>query len=115
MKIAPIFRALAARKTPVRLMHTGQHYDAAMSDVFFRDLGLPKPDVTLKVGGGSHAEQTAAALVGAEADFIASKPDVVVVVGDVTSTLSAALAAAKLGIRVAHVESGLRSRDWTMP
>jgi UDP-N-acetylglucosamine 2-epimerase (non-hydrolysing) len=115
MKIAPIVRELAARKMPFRLMHTGQHFDDAMSDVFFRDLGIPEPHVRLQAGGGSHAEQTAAVLVGVEKDLIAHRPDVVVVVGDVTSTLAAALAAAKLGIRVAHVEAGLRSRDWTMP
>jgi UDP-N-acetylglucosamine 2-epimerase (non-hydrolysing) len=115
MKIAPVWRALAARGVPLRLLHTGQHFDAAMSDVFFRDLGLPTPDVTLKSGGGSHAEQTAAVLVGVEADLLKHRPGVVVVVGDVTGTMAAALAAAKLGIPVAHVEAGLRSRDWTMP
>jgi UDP-N-acetylglucosamine 2-epimerase (non-hydrolysing) len=115
MKIAPIYRALAARGVTTRLLHTGQHFDATMSDVFFRDLGLPAPDVMLRAGGGSHAEQTAAVLVGAEADLMTHRPEVVVVVGDVTSTLAAALAAAKLGIPVAHVEAGLRSRDWTMP
>jgi UDP-N-acetylglucosamine 2-epimerase (non-hydrolysing) len=115
MKIAPIYRALAARGVTTRLLHTGQHFDKAMSDVFFRDLGLPAPDVMLRAGGGSHAEQTAAVLVGAEADLLKHRPEVVVVVGDVTSTLAAALAAAKLGIPVAHVEAGLRSRDWTMP
>jgi UDP-N-acetylglucosamine 2-epimerase (non-hydrolysing) len=115
MKVAPIYRALKARDIPVRLLHTGQHFDPAMSDVFFRDLGLPRPDVHLGAGGGSHAEQTAAVLVGVEKDLLAHRPDLVVVVGDVTSTLAAALAAAKLGIPVAHVESGLRSRDWTMP
>ncbi len=115
MKIAPILRALRGRGVPVRLLHTGQHFDASMSDVFFRDLGMPQPDLTLRSGGGSHAEQTASVLVGAEADLLAHRPRVVVVVGDVTGTLAAALAAAKLGIPVAHVESGLRSRDWTMP
>lgn len=115
MKIAPICRALAARRVETRLLHTGQHFDAAMSDVFFRDLGLPNPDLRLEVGGGSHVEQTAAVLLGAEADLIAHRPSVVVVVGDVTSTLAAALAAVKLGIPVAHVEAGLRSRDWAMP
>jgi UDP-N-acetylglucosamine 2-epimerase (non-hydrolysing) len=115
MKIAPIRRALVERGAPLRLIHTGQHFDASMSAVFFRDLGLPPPDVTLAAGGGSHAEQTAAALVGVEADLVRHRPDLVVVVGDVTSTLAAALAAAKLGIPVAHVEAGLRSRDWTMP
>jgi len=115
MKIAPIHRAMVARGLPLRLLHTGQHFDHAMSEVFFRDLGLPLPDAMLSAGGGSHAEQTAAVLVGVERDLLASRPDLVLVVGDVTSTLSAALAASKLGIPVAHVEAGLRSRDWTMP
>jgi UDP-N-acetylglucosamine 2-epimerase (non-hydrolysing) len=115
MKIAPIHRALAARGLSPRLIHTGQHFDAAMSEVFFRDLGLPAPEVRLSAGGGSHAEQTAAALVGVEAALVAERPRLVVVVGDVTSTLAAALAAAKLGVPVAHVEAGLRSGDWTMP
>jgi len=115
MKIAPIWQALSKRQLPTRILHTGQHFDASMSDVFFRELGLPTPDVTLKAGGGSHAEVTAAVLVGTEADLIANRPKVVVVVGDVTSTIAAALAAAKLGIAVVHVEAGLRSRDWTMP
>jgi UDP-N-acetylglucosamine 2-epimerase (non-hydrolysing) len=115
MKIAPVRRALAARGLDLRLIHTGQHFDASMSAVFFRDLGLPPPDVALAVGGGSHAEQTAAALVGVEADLARCRPDLLVVVGDVTSTLAAALAAVKLGIPVAHVEAGLRARDWTMP
>lgn len=115
VKIAPIRRALVARGADVRLVHTGQHFDANMSDVFFRDLGIPAPDVALRAGGGSHAEQTAAALVGLESDFVAHRPRAVVVVGDVTSTLAGALAAAKLGIPVVHVEAGLRSRDWTMP
>ncbi len=115
MKIAPIHRALAARRVETRLLHTGQHFDAAMSDVFFRDLGLPDPDLRLATGGGSHAEQTAAVLLGTESDLVAHRPSVVVVVGDVTSTLAAALAAVKLRIPVVHVEAGLRSRDWTMP
>lgn len=115
MKVAPVYRALKGRGQPLRLLHTGQHFDASMSDVFFRDLGLPTPDVHLNAGGGSHAEQTAAVLVGIEKDLIANRPSMVVVVGDVTSTLSGALAASKLGIPVVHVESGLRSRDWTMP
>ncbi len=115
MKVAPIRRVLEGRGREVRLMHTGQHFDAAMSDVFFRDLGMPPPETQLHVGGGSHAEQTAAVLIGVEADLIAHRPRVVVVVGDVTSTLAAALASAKLGIPVVHVEAGLRSRDRTMP
>jgi UDP-N-acetylglucosamine 2-epimerase (non-hydrolysing) len=115
MKIAPVLRALVARALRTRLMHTGQHFDANMSDVFFRDLGIAEPDVRLQVGGGTHAEQTANVLVGVERDLAAHRPRAVVVVGDVTSTMAAALAAAKLGIPVVHVEAGLRSRDWTMP
>ena len=115
MKVAPIRRALDASGVPVRLLHTGQHFDASMSDVFFRDLGMPPPEVSLHVGGGSHAEQTAAVLVGVERELLRDRPSCVVVVGDVTSTLAAALAAVKLGVPVVHVEAGLRSRDWTMP
>jgi UDP-N-acetylglucosamine 2-epimerase (non-hydrolysing) len=115
MKVAPVWRALKARGRAVRLIHTGQHFDAAMSDVFFRDLGMPAPDTRLECGGGTHGEQTAAVLVGVERELTERRPSVVVVVGDVTSTLAASLAAAKLGIPVAHVESGLRSRDWSMP
>ncbi len=116
MKIAPLFRAVARRGfARQRLVHTGQHYDAAMSEVFFRDLAMPAPDVFLGVGSGSHAEQTAAVLVAAEKLFSAERPDLVVVAGDVNSTLACALAAAKLGIPVAHVEAGLRSRDRSMP
>lgn len=115
MKVAPVWRALRARSIAVRLMHTGQHFDAAMSDVFFRDLDMGEPDVRLSAGGGTHAEQTAAVLVGVEKDLAATRPSVVVVVGDVTSTMASALSAAKLGIPVVHVEAGLRSGDWTMP
>jgi UDP-N-acetylglucosamine 2-epimerase (non-hydrolysing) len=115
VKIAPIQRALAQRGCKALILHTGQHFDAAMSEVFFHDLDLPPPDVHLHAGGGSHAEQTAAVLVGVEAHLAAHRPALVVVVGDVTSTLAASLAAAKLGIPVAHVEAGLRARDWTMP
>jgi UDP-N-acetylglucosamine 2-epimerase (non-hydrolysing) len=115
MKVAPIGRALRGRAVETRLMHTGQHFDQAMSDVFFRDLGIPEPDVRLASGGGTHATQTAAVLVGVETDLLAHPPHAIVVVGDVTSTMAAALAAAKLGIPVVHVEAGLRSKDWTMP
>jgi UDP-N-acetylglucosamine 2-epimerase (non-hydrolysing) len=115
MKVAPIRRELDRRNVPSRLIHTGQHFDATMSDVFFRDLAMAPPDRELQAGGGSHAEQTARVLVGVESDLLETKPDVIVVVGDVTSTLAAALAAAKLGIGVVHVEAGLRSRDWAMP
>jgi UDP-N-acetylglucosamine 2-epimerase (non-hydrolysing) len=115
MKVAPVWRALQSRSVPTRLIHTGQHFDSAMSDVFFRDLAMPEPDLRLECGGGTHAEQTAAVLVGMERDLLRKRPRALVVVGDVTSTLAAALAAAKLGIQIAHVEAGLRSRDWTMP
>ena len=115
MKIAPVRAGLAACGAAVRVVHTGQHFDSAMSDVFFRDLNMPAPDALLNAGGGSHAEQTAAVLVRIEADLLSHRPDVVVVVGDVTSTLAAALAASKLGISIVHVEAGLRSRDWKMP
>ena len=116
MKMAPILAAL--RKTPgveQILVHTGQHYDAKMSDVFFQDLGMPAPDVHLGVGSGSHAQQTAKVMVEIEPVLLREKPQVVVVAGDVNSTIAVALVAAKLGIPVAHVEAGLRSRDWTMP
>jgi UDP-N-acetylglucosamine 2-epimerase (non-hydrolysing) len=115
MKIAPIARELGRRKIPARLIHTGQHFDANMSDVFFRDLGMSTPDVMLGAGGGTQAQQTAAVLVGIEAELTKVRPRLLVVVGDVTSTLASALAAAKLGVPVVHVEAGLRSRDWTMP
>ncbi len=115
MKVAPIWRELKAREIPVRLIHTGQHFDPTMSEVFFRDLGLPEPDVRFRCGGGTHGEQTAAVLVAVERVLLESPPSAVVVVGDVTSTLATALAASKLGIPVVHVEAGLRSRDWSMP
>jgi len=115
MKIAPISRELHRRGIPARLIHTGQHFDANMSDVFFRDLGMPAPDVMLGAGGGTQAQQTAAVLVGIEGELVKSRPALLLVVGDVTSTLASALAAAKLGVPVVHVEAGLRSRDWTMP
>lgn len=117
MKVAPILEAMKRREaefTPL-LLHTGQHYDEGMSDAFFRDLGLPKPDVYLGVGSGSHAAQTAAVMQSFEPVVLSEQPDWVVVVGDVNSTLACALVCAKLGIRVAHVEAGLRSRDRTMP
>ena len=116
MKVAPILAAL--RKHPgvtQVLVHTGQHYDAKMSDVFFQDLGMPDPDVHLGVGSGSHAQQTAKVMVEIEPVLLREKPDWVVVAGDVNSTIAVALVAAKLGIKIAHVESGLRSRDWSMP
>src|SRR5215475_3673245 len=115
MKVAPVRRALVERQIGVRMIHTGQHFDPSMSEVFFRDLELPAADLVLQAGGGTHAEQTAAVLVGVEKDLLRFRPKVLVVVGDVTSTLGAALAAAKLGVPIAHVEAGLRSRDWNMP
>ena len=92
-------------------MHTGQHYDERLSEVFFVQLGLPEPDVNLGVGSGSHAQQTAAAMIGLEQDFADYRPGLVVVYGDVNSSVAAALVAAKLQIPVAHVEAGLRSFD----
>ena len=117
MKVAPVYRALNGQPGLIdtTLLHTGQHYDAAMSDVFFADLDLPAPDVHLHVGSGSHAYQTARALEGVAEVLERDAPDLLVVGGDVNSTLAAALAAAKLNIPVAHIESGLRSWDWTMP
>jgi UDP-N-acetylglucosamine 2-epimerase (non-hydrolysing) len=118
MKIAPVMEALSRRPGVEQLLvHTGQHYDAQMSDVFFRDLGLPKPDVYLGVGSGSHAEMTGKVMALLEPVFAERQPDMVVVAGDVNSTLAAALVAAKNSppIPVAHVEAGLRSFDETMP
>jgi len=116
IKAAPVLRALSARKgVRQTLVHTGQHYDVNMSDIFFRQLGMPAPDVSLGVGSGSHALQTAQVLTGLEPVLLDKKPDVVVVYGDVNSTMAAALAASKLRIPVAHVEAGLRSGDREMP
>jgi UDP-N-acetylglucosamine 2-epimerase (non-hydrolysing) len=117
MKVAPIVDAMKRRErefTPL-VVHTGQHYDAGMSAAFLDDLDLPPPDVFLEVGSASHAAQTAAVMERFEPVVIKEKPDWVVVVGDVNSTLACALVCAKLGVRVAHVEAGLRSRDRTMP
>jgi UDP-N-acetylglucosamine 2-epimerase (non-hydrolysing) len=116
IKAAPVLRALArAKSVRQTLVHTGQHYDVNMSDIFFQQLGMPVPDVSLGVGSGTHAQQTAQVLLGLEPVLLARKPDVVVVYGDVNSTMAAALAAAKLHIPVAHVEAGLRSGDRAMP
>ncbi len=116
MKIAPIMSAFEAsagfRQT---LVHTGQHYDEAMSRVFFEELGIPRPDVDLGVGSGSHASQTARVMIEFEKVVLDHQPDLVLVVGDVNSTVGCALVSAKLGIPVAHVEAGLRSFDWGMP
>ncbi|MDQ1238701.1 MAG: hypothetical protein QG577_886 [Thermodesulfobacteriota bacterium] len=116
MKIAPLYHAL--RETdwaePV-IVHTGQHYDLNMSDVFFQELGLPEPDIHLGVGSGTHAEQTGNVMISYEKVLLARRPDLVVVVGDVNSTVAATLAAVKLGVKTAHLEAGLRSFDRTMP
>jgi UDP-N-acetylglucosamine 2-epimerase (non-hydrolysing) len=116
MKLAPLARAFAAR-SDVRhvIVHTGQHYDAGMSDAFFDELEIPAPNVNLEVGSASHAQQTAAIMMRLEPALLDASPGILLVYGDVNSTVAAALVAAKLGIRVAHVEAGLRSRDWTMP
>src|SRR3712207_4769686 len=115
MKAAPIHRAFERAGVPHGLIHTGQHYDEAMSKVFFEDLGMPRPVVNLGVGSGSHAEQTAAVMVGLERYFAEHPPRAVLVVGDVNSTLAASLVAAKQQIFLGHVEAGLRSGDWSMP
>ncbi|MDT5295419.1 MAG: hypothetical protein QOJ76_2299 [Acidobacteriota bacterium] len=117
MKVAPVVEAMGrrAREFAPLVVHTGQHYDARMSEAFFRDLRLPDPDVHLGVGSGSHARQTAAVMQSFEPVMLREKPDWVLVVGDVNSTLACALVAAKMGVPVAHVEAGLRSRDRTMP
>jgi len=117
MKIAPIMRAFSelAPGEEVLLVHTGQHYSANMSDSFFADLGIPDPDINLGVGSGSHAEQTAKVMVAFERVCQEERPDWVLVVGDVKSTVACTITAKKLGVKVAHVEAGLRSRDMSMP
>lgn len=116
MKIAPIVRAIQARGgLEYQIIHTGQHYDREMNDVFFEELGIPEPDVFMGAGGGSHAQQTAKIMVAFEELCQMNRPDAVLVVGDVNSTLACAIVAKKMGIPVAHVEAGLRSGDMTMP
>jgi UDP-N-acetylglucosamine 2-epimerase (non-hydrolysing) len=115
MKAAPVLRALARHGITQTLVHTGQHYDANMSDVFFEELGIPAPDVNLEVGSGSHAQQTAQIMSKFEPVLLECQPDLVLVYGDVNSTAAAALVCAKLLVRVGHVEAGLRSFDRTMP
>lgn len=121
MKIAPLIRTIDKRnsQSPTTshylLVHTGQHYDYEMSQVFFQDLELPKPDIHLGIGSGTHAEQTGQVLIAFEKVILEQKPDIVVVVGDINSTLAAALAAVKLHMPIAHVEAGIRSFDWAMP
>ena len=117
MKIAPVMREMNRRADEFepRLIHTGQHYDQKMSETFFDELGMPKPDVDLGVGSASQAVQTAKIMIEFEPVVLREKPDWVVVVGDVNSTIACALVASKLGVKVAHVEAGLRSYDREMP
>ena len=117
MKMAPIIEAMNRYPEKIEhlLVHTGQHYDEKMSRAFFDDLGMPKPDIDLGVGSGSHAQQTAKIMVAFEAVCLQEKPDLVIVVGDVNSTMACTITAKKLGIKVGHVEAGLRSRDMDMP
>lgn len=120
IKVAPIVAAIEKARSgghaiAYRLVHTGQHYDSNMSGRFFEELGIPDPDVNLGVGDGSQAEQTAAIMVGFEKVLEQQKPDLCLVVGDVNSTMACAIVARKMGIKVAHVEAGIRSRDWSMP
>ena len=116
MKIAPIVRAFQAQqKLSFKIIHTGQHYDRDMNEVFFEELGIPQPDVFMAAGGGSHAQQTAKIMIGFEELCMAERPAAVLVVGDVNSTLACSIVAKKLNIPVAHVEAGLRSGDMAMP
>lgn len=120
MKVAPIIKAIKAAEAAgkdmhYRLVHTGQHYDKNMSDTFFEELGIPAPDVNLGCGGGSQAEQTAAIMVAFEKELMAHPADIVLVVGDVTSTMACSIVAKKLNSKVCHVEAGIRSWDLTMP
>jgi len=119
MKIAPIIHAINASKSPrkptYRLVHTGQHFDEKMSHTFFKQLNIPEPEVNLNCGGGSQSEQTAAIMIAFEKELIANPADLVLVVGDVTSTMACSIVAKKLQIKVAHVEAGIRSFDMSMP
>ena len=115
MKAAPVLAGLAALGAAQRLVHTGQHYSDELSTIFFRELDLPQPDVNLEVGSGSHGQQTGALMIALERELVAHRPGLLVVYGDVNSTLAASIVAAKAGIPVAHVEAGLRSFDRSMP
>ena len=117
MKVAPLHKAFQKYQDQIQhiICHTGQHYDEKMSKVFFEDLELPKPDYYLGVGSGSHAEQTSRVMIEFEKILVEEKPDLIIVVGDVNSTIACSLAASKLHIKVVHVEAGLRSGDRKMP
>mgnify|MGYP002654535710 CR=1 FL=1 len=120
MKIAPIIHAIKkaqneGKEIAYRLVHTGQHYDAKMSDTFFEELNIPHPDINLECGGGSQAEQTANIMIAFEKDLMDNPTDLVMVVGDVTSTMACSIVAKKMNIKVSHVEAGIRSGDITMP
>ena len=120
MKVAPIIHEIKRRKAEgveidYSLVHTGQHYDKKMSGDFFEQLNIPQPDVNLSAGGGTQAEQTGAIMIRFEEYLMKNPTDLVLVVGDVTSTMACAITAQKLHIKVAHVEAGIRSNDWTMP
>ena len=122
MKVAPLIKGINTHnqrggetRIEFRLLHTGQHYDAKMSDIFFGELGIPAPDINLGVGSGTHAAQTASVMKEFEPVCEKLRPDWVIVVGDINSTIACTLVAAKLGVKVAHVEAGLRSFDRTMP
>jgi len=118
MKIAPIIHAINEQKNSglsYRLVHTGQHFDEKMSDTFFRQLNIPEPDTNLNCGGGTQAEQTAAIMVAFEKELLDNPADLVLVVGDVTSTMACSIVAKKLNVKVAHVEAGIRSFDMSMP
>jgi UDP-N-acetylglucosamine 2-epimerase (non-hydrolysing) len=115
MKIAPLIKELKKNQLSFKLIHTGQHYDYEMSKIFFDDLGIPEPDIYLNVGSASHAVQTAKIMIEFESVISNEKPILVVVVGDVNSTLACSLVAKKLNVKIAHVEAGLRSFDQTMP
>jgi len=117
VKIAPLIREFKKHRRyfEVLLVHTGQHYDFEMSDVFFQNLRIPKPDIYLNVGSASHAVQTAKIMIAFESTVLEQKPDLIIVVGDVNSTLACSLVASKMNIKIAHVEAGLRSFDRTMP
>jgi UDP-N-acetylglucosamine 2-epimerase (non-hydrolysing) len=114
MKVSPVHRALDNRAEQI-IVHTGQHYDAMMSEIFFQQLGIPHPDANLEVGSHSHAEQTGQIMIRVEPVLLEHRPDLVLVYGDVNSTVAASLVCSKLGIKIGHVEAGLRSGDWSMP